>query len=123
MHDSVIDGIVVIDDESTSGRNAFGSITLTPGFHTLDLLYCSDGDNTELELFSARGQFTAFDAAAFRLVAMCATAACASRRYRPQRCPSLWDCGRWECSDSWLSCTEPPRGGLVRERSDLPGHR
>jgi len=64
----IVDGILVINDETLSGRNAFGSINLTPGLHSLALLYYSNGENVELELFAARGQLGSFDQNAFRLV-------------------------------------------------------
>lgn len=64
----IIDDILVINDETLSGRNAFGSILLAPGLHSLELLYYSNGENVELELFAARGQFGSFDQDAFRLV-------------------------------------------------------
>ena len=64
----IVDDILVINDETLSGRNAFGSINLTPGLHSLALLYYSNGENVELELFAARGQFSSFNQSAFRLV-------------------------------------------------------
>lgn len=64
----IVDGTLIINDETLSGRNAFGSIILSPGLHSLELLYYSDGENVELELFAARGQFGSFDQNAFRLV-------------------------------------------------------
>ena len=63
-----IGGTDVISDISMSGRNAFGSIFLTPGLHPLRLVHWTDSPQAELELFAALGDFTSFDAQLFRLV-------------------------------------------------------
>lgn len=57
-----------IADEAMPGKNAFASIFLTAGLHPLRLLMSDDGGSAELELFSAIGTFTSFNAQAFRLV-------------------------------------------------------
>lgn len=63
-----IDGATVIFDASLPGRNAFGSVMLNPGLHPVQLVMWADGPQSEIELFAALGQFTSFNAQAFRLV-------------------------------------------------------
>jgi hypothetical protein len=54
-----IDGLDVINDDSFHGAdNRFGSIFLTAGTHTLDLVFFEGGGGSEIELAWSRGRFT-----------------------------------------------------------------
>ena len=65
----LIDGAEIMRDDSFHGaQDAFGTITLTAGVHTFRAtMFNSIGGNC-FEFFAAAGNFTQFDAAAFRLV-------------------------------------------------------
>lgn len=63
-----IDGVLVLDDDSLPGRNALATVFLDAGLYPIRLITSDDGGEAEIELFAARGQFSAFDAQAFRLI-------------------------------------------------------
>ena len=56
-----IDRVTVIDDDSAhSPEDRFGAVTLTEGYHDLELLYFEREGGAEVELFAAPGSHTAF---------------------------------------------------------------
>jgi len=64
-----IDGAdVIVDDTRHGAQDRFGSVTLTAGTHALDMVFFENGGGAESELFAAFGNYTAFNAGAFRLI-------------------------------------------------------
>ncbi len=65
----LIDGAEIVRDDSFhSAQDSFGKITLTAGVHTFRALMFNTTGGDCFEFFAAPGDFTQFDAAAFRLV-------------------------------------------------------
>ncbi|MFK5855137.1 MAG: PA14 domain-containing protein [Bacteroidota bacterium] len=52
---------VILDDTLHGPTDFFGTITLTAGFHNLDLVFFDNGGGAAIELFAAPGTFAAFD--------------------------------------------------------------
>ena len=64
-----IDGQTVINDDALHGPdNRFGQVNLTAGPHSLELIFFERGGGAEVELFAAKGSYTAFNVSAFDLV-------------------------------------------------------
>lgn len=59
---------VIVDDTAHAPQDRFASIDLSAGSHSIELVFFEQGGGAELELFAARGQYSAFDANRFRLV-------------------------------------------------------
>ncbi|MFT6896296.1 MAG: putative acyltransferase (DUF342 family) [Paraglaciecola sp.] len=59
---------VIYDDNRHAPRNLFGTVSLTAGWHTLDLVFFERGGGAVLELFAASGQHNAFSDTDFQLV-------------------------------------------------------
>ena len=65
----LIDGAEIMRDDSFhSAQDAFGTMTLTAGVHSFKATMFNSSAGDCFEFFAARGTFTQFDAAAFRLV-------------------------------------------------------
>ena len=52
---------VINDNTLHAPRDTFGSISLDPGEHELELIFFERGGGAEVELFAARGNFTSFN--------------------------------------------------------------
>lgn len=59
---------VINDDTHHAPQDRFGTVTLEAGQHDLELIYFERGGGAEVELFAAQGNYTIFNASAFRLV-------------------------------------------------------
>jgi CotH kinase protein/Lamin Tail Domain/Chitobiase/beta-hexosaminidase C-terminal domain/PA14 domain len=65
----LIDGAEIMrDDNFHSAQDAFGTVTLTAGVHTFRAVMFETAGGDCFEFFAAPGNFTQFDARAFRLV-------------------------------------------------------
>lgn len=60
-------GDVIVDDSLHGTQNFFGTVNLSAGLHTLDLVFFERGGGASVELFAAPGNFAGFDAS-MRLV-------------------------------------------------------